>query len=632
MLQNFRIRSRLLVFVLGIVITILVAVATIFYFYAKDILIKESKEKSIQKISTVSAMFEGYMKEKARVAWTICQDPKLINWVRNNSARLPDKTLDPIYNEIMTSFNQLKEKDGEIETLFISSEKTDNYYDSAEIVMPAEYKVTKRPWYLAAARSPNPSWDISLDYITKLVRINYRYPIHEPDGRRLGIGGLDFSLEQFQSLMKNLEGAFKTGQAFLVDQDLNILYHPDEKLTLKMKLSDFKDDGDKNKGMANLITAIKEKKTGIVEATFDGRSRYFIYTTVEALNWIMLLGVDTAEIDQPLRYLFQTSVALIVVALALLLTVIILITRSISDPINSLISMLGDLAKGGGDLTWKLNIKSKDEIADLAQNVNLFIEQIREIIIHVKESASAVRDTTARISAGSDDLLDYTNRQNESIKETASSMDSFTQALRENSRNASEASRIITAFDAESQSKRALIQDVTTTMQAVDRSGVRIKEIVNVINDISFQTNLLALNAAVEAARAGEAGRGFAVVAAEVRHLAQKTADSSRTISTIIAENLEAAQKGILLVNQTTKFFDSLMVTLKDIIGHIQQIAKGSNAQAAKVENVNSSIEHLEQVVAHTLSLVEEFSATGHNLENNADQLENLVSQFKVKK
>lgn len=629
MLQNFRIRSRLLVFVLGVVLTILVSVSVVFYIYSKQILVTESKGKAIETVNAVAGYLEGHLTEKARVAWTFCQQPEIVEWLKTNEARVADGTTDPVYNNILQYFQQLVKNDGQIGNLFLASKKTDAYYDNTGYEAAPEYRVTKRPWYVNATKNNEPVWDVSADYSTKEVRVNYRCPILE-NGQILGLGGMDLTLDHFKSLMAGLHDSFDTAESMLVDKEGTILFHPDEKLVLKSKLTDFKDDGKKFSRLGEVLKAVQKQQKGIQEVRFNGRERYFIYTPIESLGWTLILSVETSEINAPLRNLTVSSVIIITVAALILLVVLFLITRSISGPIGGVVYVLKDIARGKGDLTRRLPVTSKDEMAELAEGFNTFIEQIRDIMVKVKTSAHELRDMTHKIAGDSDDFVVYSNQQNDSIKETAQAMEQFTEILRENSRSAEEAGGIIDAFNAESQAKKELIENVTNTMQAIDRSGGKISEIVNVINDISFQTNLLALNAAVEAARAGEAGRGFAVVASEVRNLAQKTADSSKTISEIVGENLEMTKKGIKLVEETTQFFDSILETLNQLVKHVQGISEGSGRQAAGVEDVNRSVVHLEEVVERNLSLVQEFSSTGHKLENNADQLEILVQQFKV--
>lgn len=326
----------------------------------------------------------------------------------------------------------------------------------------------------------------------------------------------------------------------------------------------------------------------------------------------------------------STSMILIVVISFIVIGVVsnIIISRMIK-PLIDASEMMGVLSEGEGDLTARLEVMSNDEVGALAENFNNFIEKLRDIMIQVKDAAGEINEGTGEIAAGSEDLSTRTSEQAASITETSTTLEAFTNIVKVNTDNSAEVRGKLENFNVEMQAKRDLMNNVTRTMSEIEASSKKIDNIINVINDISFQTNLLALNAAVEAARAGEAGRGFAVVASEVRNLAQKTAESSKTIQDIVTRNVESTKKGMELVNETSAFFATIMEIMNELVGKISEISEGSKEQSTGVEQINQAIMQLENVINQNAALVEELSATSKSMSGNTHLLNSLVNKFK---
>lgn len=370
--------------------------------------------------------------------------------------------------------------------------------------------------------------------------------------------------------------------------------------------------------------AIKEAD-GKLESSYES----FIQLAIEAekvLHDSMADGLENMKNTEKNSRL----VMIILVALGLFLAVLLayLIGRSIAVPLNKCVEFADEMAEG--NLTNSINLDQKDEIGRLTVALDKMAENTRGIIEKIKASSANLEHTTDEITTGSNDLASRTNQQAASLTETSTTVEEFAAILTANSSSSEEAQNTIETFNAEVQAKKELIADVTSTMDEIRDSGQRIGNFVSVINDISFQTNLLALNAAVEAARAGDAGRGFAVVAAEVRNLAQKTAESSKSIEEIISHNVESTEKGSELITQTSDFFETIVKTLGEMSTTVQHIASGSKEQSTGVEQINTAIIELEKVVNQNAQLVDTFAESSESLKSGADELIQLVGHFQT--
>lgn len=272
----------------------------------------------------------------------------------------------------------------------------------------------------------------------------------------------------------------------------------------------------------------------------------------------------------------------------------------------------------------------KDEIDEVAIWINAFISKLRVMIENIRNTVMSVTHTASEVQGGSDELAVRTNQQAASVTETTVTVEEFSGIVNKNREQSEEVNGALSGFQINIDNNRGLMQDVTKTMTAIDQSGKQIDQIVSVINDISFQTNLLALNAAVEAARAGEAGRGFAVVAAEVRNLAQKTAESSKTIQEIVNKNVELSKSGLELSAKTTEFFTTIESMLNDVSEKIKNISDGQIRQNTGISQINTTIHQLEDVINQNAALVEELAASGKTMHAGTVELLDEVKKFKV--
>jgi methyl-accepting chemotaxis protein len=173
-----------------------------------------------------------------------------------------------------------------------------------------------------------------------------------------------------------------------------------------------------------------------------------------------------------------------------------------------------------------------------------------------------------------------------------------------------------------------VVNNAITAMGRIEQSSQKIEDIVGMIDEIAFQTNLLALNAAVEAARAGDAGKGFAVVAQEVRNLAQRSAQASKEIKTLIVESSTQVRGGAELVKGAGKTLEDILGSVKRVADIVAEIAAASSEQAAGIDQVNAAVTQMDEMTQQNAALVEESAAAAHSLEDQSRELNRLIGFF----
>jgi len=281
------------------------------------------------------------------------------------------------------------------------------------------------------------------------------------------------------------------------------------------------------------------------------------------------------------------------------------------------------------DLRPRIPLDGKTgEIAQLCEGVNGLLDTMSTMIGEISETSHTLTTAAREIATGNTDLSQRTEEQAASLEETAASMEELTNTVRQNAENAQQANKLASSASDVALKGGAVVAEVVQTMDGITHASRKIADIIGVIDEIAFQTNILALNAAVEAARAGDQGRGFAVVAAEVRNLAQRSANAAKEIKGLISDSVSKVESGSRLVDTAGKTMEEIVQSVKRVTDIMAEISAASQEQRGGIEQVNNAVTQMDKVTQQNAALVEEAAAAAKSMEDQTNSMSEMVSQF----
>ncbi|SDM91494.1 methyl-accepting chemotaxis protein [Acetanaerobacterium elongatum] len=418
----------------------------------------------------------------------------------------------------------------------------------------------------------------------------------------------------------------------------------------------------------------------------DNSEHLLLVNSVPSICAINKIGSDGTKLilTVPMTELSGTSSSIrtpmiIVFILMLVLTFAIVLTATlfIVKPINKIKDAALQIAEGNFYVT--VNVRSNDEIGDLAgaikktvarlSNYVLYIDEITEVLTAISEgdlsftlrneyegefssikdallkisdslnhtiseintAAEQVTSGSMQVSGASQALSQGSTQQANAVEELSITIKEVNDQVKQNAENAKNANNLSVETVGSVEKCSELMRNMLDAMEQIHSASANIAKIIKVIDDISFQTNILALNAAVEAARAGAAGKGFAVVADEVRNLATKSAQAAKNTTELIESSIAAVGKGVDIAKKTAGALDNIVADCNNSSKLISEITVATNDQATAIMHITQGVEQISAVVETNSATAQQTAAASEELSSQSEMLRKLTSQFKLK-
>ncbi|WP_341667034.1 methyl-accepting chemotaxis protein [Alcaligenes sp. SDU_A2] len=355
-----------------------------------------------------------------------------------------------------------------------------------------------------------------------------------------------------------------------------------------------------------------------------GSTLYYFHTLLDQSS-----GAQVLKLLQEHQTLVNSSYGLLLV-LAILagLGALLYFVRRVVHPMDDFATHFDAIAKG--DLTQRIHVLTENEVGQLFGSLRRMQESLSKTMSVIRHGLEEIQAGAQEIAQGNNNISSRTEEQAASLQETAASMEQLAGTVRQNADNAQQANQLAATASDVAHRGGSAVNEVVATMQGISASSNKISDIVGVIDSIAFQTNILALNAAVEAARAGEQGKGFAVVAAEVRALAQRSAQAAREITALIEDSVRKVTEGSSQVERAGATMQEIVDSVRRVTDIMGEITAATIEQSSGIDQVNRAVSQMDDTTQYNARLVEQAALASAGLSEQVNHVNEAIASFRV--